>query len=359
MIPVSNFEERIQSVVNRATSFYRQSEPGHFLVGTRIPVEVPEKRPLSHHNLDHQLTEWLDATLAQDLAILRAKAGLDDDTLPAVTPFFGIAEHSAWLGMDVLLQSDTCLPIALIQEPTDLKKLRLSTDDKWFNYMKSSYDYLRSQQDGTFLLAVRGTMAPMDIANAVRDNELFVDFLLQPEFVHELMAFLVKAIRWYYPQLCSWADQIEGGYIYRHGGMNWMPPGTIGHLANDAAMMCSAKVYGEFGLPYETQVVKGYDHVFFHVHNQKLHYLPQLVQLPGLSLLEVTNDPKTPSSAEDLARIFSATGSANLMLTMTSDQVRTHLDEMKSRNIFLQVDCQDRADAEDVIAFVRDRSKPL
>ena len=177
--------------------------------------------------------------------------------------------------------------------------------------MKAGYEYLQSLKDGSFVLSVRGTMSPMDIANAFRGDELFVDFLLQPNFVHQLLSFLVEAVRWYYPHLCSWADQIDGGFVYRHG-MNWMPPNTIGHLANDAAMLCSADIYAQFGFPYETQVVAGYDHILYHVHNEKMHYVPQLAQLPGIALLQITNDPTTPPSAENLEQVFAATGSANL-----------------------------------------------
>lgn len=78
-----------------------------------------------------------------------------------------------------------------------------------------------------------------------------------------------------------------------------------------------------------------------------------------ISLLEVTNDPKTPPALEDLPRVLAATGTANLMLYGTSAQVRAHLGELTSRNVFLDVTCTDRADAEDIVAFVRARSKPL
>jgi hypothetical protein len=77
----------------------------------------------------------------------------------------------------------------------------------------------------------------------------------------------------------------------------------------------------------------------------------------------VTNDPKTPPALEDLPRVLAATGGAtggaNLMLYGTSDQVRAHIDELKSRNVLLSVACRDRADADDIVAFIRARSKPL
>jgi hypothetical protein len=83
------------------------------------------------------------------------------------------------------------------------------------------------------------------------------------------------------------------------------------------------------------------------------------VELPQLAMLEVTDDPRSPPCIEDLPHILGATGSVNLMLRATSEQVRAHLGELADRNAFLVVSCRDRADAKDIVAFVRDRSKPL
>jgi hypothetical protein len=350
--------EKIGRVIGRSRAFYRKAEPGHYLVNAEIPVEAPAIPPLYEFDLDRQLEEWLDHNLAAARPAWQAKEGLDDDAIPSLSPFFGIAEHSAWLGQEVRLQEDTCLPLPIIGGPADLRKLRCSEEDRWFRIMKSSYDHLRRRRDGTFLLSMRGTMTPMDMANAVRGDELFTDFLLQPEFCHELLSTLVDAIRWYYGHLWSWADNVDGGRVFRHGGP-WMPAGTLGHLANDTAMLCSPRVYEEFGFPYESRLVEGYRAVLYHVHNEKLHYVPRLAELPGLALLEVTDDPRTTPCIENMPRILSATGSANLMLRATSDQIRQHVGDLAERNAFLQVSCEDRADAEDLVAFVRDRSKPL
>jgi hypothetical protein len=124
-------------------------------------------------------------------------------------------------------------------------------------------------------------------------------------------------------------------------------------------MLCSPQVYDAFGFPYEAELAKKFAGVFYHVHNEKVHFVPRVARLPGLRLLEVTNDPKTPGALCDLDRIFAATGSANLMLRGTADEVRTSIDRLKERNVFLQVSCRDRAEAEDIIALVRDRSRPL
>lgn len=350
-----NLSEKIENVLTRSRAFYAAAQPGHFLINTIIPVQTPEIPPLHDFDLDRQLTEWLDFKLAAARPIWQAKANLDDDTIPGICPQFGIAEHSAWLGMEVLLQKDTCLSIPSIKSPEDLDRLHVSEATKWFHYMKNGYDYLRSKKDGVFVLSMRGTMTPMDLANALSGDKLFMDFILQPEFVHRLMKFLVEAIDWYYRYLRTWADDIDGGYIH-YVGSGWLDNRIIGHLSNDAALLCSPEIYDEFAFPYEVDLVEKYGGVYYHVHNEKMHYVPKLAQLPGLALLEVSNDPKTIGTLEDLDRIFAATGTANLMLHGTSDQVRSNIEQLKDRNVYLQVTCQDEKDAEDIIGFVRKHS---
>jgi len=321
-----------------------------------VPADTPEIPPLYDFDLDYQLNEWLDYKLEAARHLWQTKAELDDDAIPSICPQFGIAEHSAWLGMEVLLQKDTCLSIPSLKSPKDLDRLQTCESTKWFQYMKKGYDYLRTKKDGSFVLSMRGTMAPMDLANALRGDELFTDFILQPDFVHRLMKFLVDAIDWYYRHLQAWADDIDEGNV-QYIGSGWMDRNIIGHLSNDAALLCSPEIYDEFAFPYEAKLVKKFSGVFYHVHNEKMHFIPKLVNLPGLKLLEVSNDPRTLGTLEDLDRIFAETGSSNLMLHASSDQVRVCIDHLKERNVFLQVTCQDRKDADDVVLFVRRHSQ--
>lgn len=351
-----NLAEKIENVVRRSKAFYAASNPGHFLINTILPTQTPEIPPLDEFDLDRQLNEWLDFKLAAARPIWHAKANLDDDTIPSICPQFGIAEHSAWLGMEVLLQKDTCLSIPSLKSSDDLDRFHVSEETKWFQFMKKGYDYLRSKKDDSFILSKRGTMAPMDLANALRGDELFMDFILQPDFVHRLMKFLVDAIDWYYRHLQNWADDIDGGNV-QYISSGWMDKNVIGHLSNDAALLCSPEIYDEFAFPYEAELVEKFNGVFYHVHNERMHFIPKLAQLPGMTLLEVSNDPKTPGTLEDLDRIFAATGSANLMLHGTSDQVRSNIERLKERNVFAQVTCQDEKDAVDIIGLVRKHSE--
>ncbi len=349
-------DERISRILPRCREFFYAREPGHILLQVHVPVEAPPIPPLSSFDLDRQLTEWLDFRLAAARADWHAKDGLDDDTVPCICPQFGIGEHSAWLGMEMRLQETTCLPVPIVTDLADVDKLTLREDTRWYGYMEKGYAYLRSRKDGTFLISVRGALGPMDLANALRGDDLFLDVLLDPAGVHKLMAFCTRALVWWYPRLLGWADQIEGGHIFMYTG-GWMGPQGLGHITNDAAMLCGPAIYDQFAYPYERILCEGYNLVLYHVHNRQLHFAPRVAQLPHLALLEVTNDPNTAPALQDLPRVLGATGSANLMLHGTSDEVRTHLGELRERNVALSVTCQDRADAQDVIAFVRAQAR--
>jgi hypothetical protein len=348
--------ERLSKIVPRCREFYYATEPGHLLLQVTLPVEPPPIPPLYSFDLDRQLGEWLDYKLAAARAVWQSTDGLDDDSLPSICPHFGIGEHSAWLGMEMRLQESTCLPTPIVRELSDVDRLTLREETPWFGYMKRGYDHLRSRKDGTFLLSVRGAFGPMDLANALRGDDLFTDFALDPQGVHRLMEFCTRALVWWYPRLLSWADEVDGGHIFMYTN-SWMGPRGLGHITNDAAMLCRPAIYDEFAFPYERIFCEGYNFVLYHVHNQKLHFAPRAAHLPHMALLEVTNDPNTPEALEDLPRVLAATGAANLMLRGTSDQVRAHLDEIKERNAFLVVSCTDRADARDVIAFVRAKGR--
>jgi hypothetical protein len=349
--------EHIERVTRRSRAFYAARTPGHFLVLAHLPYSAPPIPPLCDLDLDRQLESYLDARLAATRPWWAAKEGLDDDWLPSTNPFFGIAEHSAWLGLEVFLQETTCVSIPLVHAPDDIARLTLSPDNRWFRYMRRSYDYLRERQDGTFVLAVRGTMMPMDLANAVRGDEFYTDLLDEKEFAHQLLDFLAGAMPWYFDQVQSWASEVEGGHVYA-GGI-WMPQPCLGHVSNDASLLCSPAVYAEFGWPNEERLAQRYGRVYYHVHNEKLHPLPQLTRLPGLAILEVTNDPKSPPALENLGEILRHTGQANLMLHGTPAQIRAHLGELHDRNVIFDTWCRDRAEAEDLVAFVRAHSQPL
>lgn len=214
----------------------------------QLPFDAPPVRSLNEFDLDGELEAHLDGRPEVMRACWPAWAGLDDDTLPAVAPHFGIAKYSAWLGMEVRLQESTCSPVPILQEPRDLERLKPDPETPWFRLLKRAYDHLRKRRNGEFFLSVRGAMTLMDLANAVRGDELFTDSRGAPGFVHALMERLTGLERSSYVRLYSWCHEVDGGQLHEVGQV-WMAIPSLGHISNDAATLCSPAVCAESGAP--------------------------------------------------------------------------------------------------------------
>ena len=348
---------RIQDVVRRSRAFYQAAAPGHFLLAIYLPHEwtpIPDFTSVGWDD-PRELHRVLDAQLENHRALWRVREGLDDDTLPCIAPRFGYAEHTAWLGMRIRWQKDTSLGEPFLTSEKQIDALDLQEDSFGYRLMRDSYAYLRGKQQGDFFLAVRGNASPMELANAVRGDEIFSDFIEEPEFCHRLIRRLASIYPKYLNRLRSWADEIDGGHLFwQHHG--WIGPNAMGHFSNDAAMLCGPDIYAEFGFPYEEEMMAQWDHALFHIHTAQMHYVPQLAKLSRLRLLQVTEDPGTGTNFAAINRILAQTGKANLLITTNSKELREKLDTVRDRNAFFVATCENREDAEDLIAWIRDQS---
>ncbi len=349
--------ERAGAVVRRARAFCEAGTPGHFLVAVHPPREWPPIPDFTSVEWDNpaELQRHVDAQLENHRAGWCSKEGLDDDTLPCIAPRFGYAEHTAWLGMNIRWQRDTSIGEPFLNSRSQIPGLGLREESFGYRLMRDSYAHLRSRQDGSFFLAMRGCASPMELANAVRGDDIFMDFAEEPAFCHQLLARLTEIYPDYLNRLRSWADEIDGGTLFwMHQG--WIGPNAMGHFSNDAAMLCGPGVYAEFGFPYEEKLTAGWDHILFHIHTEKMHYVPRLARLRRLRLLQVQADPATGSNFNSIGRILAATGNANLLITAGSAEIRANLDAVRGRNVFFVAHCESRADAADLIAWLRGRS---
>lgn len=355
-------QSQIASVVPRTRAYLNARGPGHLLINAFFPVEEKPLPPLDTLVLHdaNDLHRWLGLQLENKRAFFQAREGLEDDFIPAMAPSFGYAEHTAWLGLDVLLQPTTSLAKPVYSDISEApEKLAFSPDAPWVRLMRESYDWLRENQRGDFVLSVRGASSPMELANAMRGDDIFVDFLDEPDHCHRLIGALTDLYPTYLNLLRSWCDPVEDGHILSSYLNVWMGPNAVGHLSNDAAMLCSSSIYEEFGFPYESRLLEHYDNAFYHVHSEKMHYLPLLTKLPNLRLVQVQDDPRVGPNMKNLDAIFAATNSVPLLLAGSPEEIYPQLDRLADRNVYLRAYCANRSEAEALVAVVRKKSKPL
>lgn len=190
----------------------------------------------------------------------------------------------------------------------------------------------------------------MDIANALRGNDLFMDFYDDDEFVHELLRFSVKAAKWTWQHQMEVIDPLDGGMV--SGQAIWLPGNSIGHLSEDTSSMCSRDVYDEFGRPYTEELLEPYDCTIVHVHTKARHALPAIASMEKVRFLQFEYDPIEPSPIEVYRENEAVLKDKIVVPIMTTDEIEKNLDFLSKHKQIIQLYAKSMDDAQRAVDLV-------
>jgi len=344
----------LDETVARNCRFALNSRCGAALInidlhGSGFPLSP--RTPFPRWRFPQDLRSYLDDQISLLLATWEHKQGLDDDAIPCLYPRFGIAEHSAFIGGDVEFTGDTSYAHPCIHEWSDLERLELRDDHPWLRLITDGLRYLVDRSAGRFAVMQRGAMAPLDLANALRGNDLFTDFYDVPEEVHRLLEFCTRACAFYVDHQKRVVPELAGGTL--SGCYVWMPGDSVGHLSEDASVLCSPAHYREFGRPYTTRVVAPFAHAFMHLHTAGARTFPDILSIPRIDFIELANDPKNPRGIE-LCRAQPELFAGKIVkLFVSFDEIRANLDILRTMKTVLFCTVRDAAEGRTAIDLVR------
>lgn len=319
------------------------------LCGSGYPL--PPHTPFPRWQFPDDLYRYLNEQIDFVLETWEHKAGLDDDTVPALYPRLGIAEHSAFVAGKVDFGDDTSYTHPCIEDLNDLSHLQLREDNPWLRMIMDGSRYLAEQARGRYAVAQRGAMAPLDLANALRGNDLFMDFYDNPEGVHRLLDFCVTACAFYIDHQLHAVPKLHGGFYT--GSYVWMHGDATGHWSEDASVLCSPAQYREFGLPYTTRLAKRYQSILMHIHTAGKHAYPDILAVPGIDICELANDPNISRGVELFGENPNLFSGKTIKLFVTPEEIRSNRTLLAEKKVALFCTVNDWKEGEDVINFVR------
>jgi hypothetical protein len=324
------------------------------LHGSGFPL--PPRTPFPRWHFPDDLHRYLDEQIALLLETWEGKRGLDDDAIPCLYPRFGIAEHSAFIGGEVEFSADTSYVHPLIRDWGDLDGLELRDDNPWLHLVVDGLRYLAEKSAGRYAVMQRGAMSPIELANALRGNNLFTDFYDRPAEVHRLLEFCTKACGFYLAHQKRVVPDLAGGTL--SGCYVWMPGNSVGHLSEDTSVLCSPAHYREFGRPYTARLVAPFDHAFMHLHTAGVRAFPDILSIPRLDFIELANDPNTPRGIELYRRNPALFAGKVVKLFVTFDEIQTHCDFLRQAKSVLFCAVADYDEGRAALEFVR-RELPI
>ena len=314
-------------------------------------IESKPDRPLNSWHFPEDNLAYLEARAVQQADYWRQRVDLQDDLVPSLYPYYGIAEHSAFLGGEVRFSGSTSYHQPMLRQLADYQDLILDAGQMWLSMFREGYQYYREVWSDQFFLKLRGGYSALDLANIVRGNELFYDFYDDPDQVHQLLDFCVKATRFYFDAQDRDVPAYLGGKI--SGFDVWLPGRSIGHLSEDTSCLCSQEQYAEFGLPYLEQLVAPYEHALLHTHTLGRKNLPQFASLDKVDVIQISSDPKEPSSFDIFREYSPFLREKVVVIDVAASDLEQHADLIREHRCILWYEARDLTEARWAVDFVR------
>ncbi len=345
--------EDAQETIARNQTFHRRKTPGTALCLVRSvkALQSAPMKPLNAWDMDNDWRAYLDAWLEYQLGYFERRAKLADDLLPAISPWYGIAELTAYCGGAVAFEKTTSFHLQTIDDIENPPDGLFPSDSAWHRLVLDGMAHLRERLQGRLYVKLRGAACPIDIVNALRGNDLFSDVYDAPEAVHGLMARAAEALAAWMEKQYDRADHVGGGVI--SGFETWLPGRRFGHLSEDATVMCSPAQYREFARPYTERALAGFEGAFIHTHSGGAHAIPDIAAVQKFGLMEISSDPNAPRAVRLFAEMEEALRGKTVILAVTPKEIAENLPLLERNHTILWMDVETLSEAEDALRYVR------
>ena len=285
----------------------------------RVQVMVGLGRSLMGRTLGYNMIEYFQDMEVRLSAQLRSKIfsfeNMDDDTIikPEVGYDYGAAGTlpNTMFGVPPVfdLEKDPfCSLQPVISEPSDLSKMKrpdfFETDPMPLVHQK--YQELCKLVDGRLRVSFPGwSRSPWSVATFLRGfTELYMDVVERPDFVRELLDFIVECRISWEKQRCDFLGIEEMSLEeektwYSNCYVDYRSVHVSDYYSDEVdGSLISPEIYASVVYPAELKLAQFYGRVrYYHSCGNLTPLLPTLLGLPGLQVLHV-------SSWTDLAEAY-------------------------------------------------------
>ena len=347
--------------IERFRTFHASQEPGQIRVimalwamGLDYTKYGFEPRPLNSFDHENKPEEFVDHVLHRLRVEIEILKSLGDDTVPNVFPGVGIAPNSAfWTNAPMTVGPDTSWVDHILHDWDMLDSLRCDPSNKWFQVLTRMNRRFVECNEGDYTVMPMSNFSPMDMAHALRGNDLFMDFYDSPDRVHKLLDRCVEAVAMYHAEQKKIVPDVLGGTAIWG---TWVP-GTALFMSEDIADLCSPEIYDEFGRPHSEQLAARFGGCWIHHHARGLHVHHAIAKVAGLKQMEISWDPNCPRPIDMVEKLYEWSGAVPVMTRGTSKDLYDNIEKLKQGRFVFSLHARDLDDAREAIAFARKHSK--
>ncbi|MDD4069070.1 MAG: uroporphyrinogen decarboxylase family protein [Candidatus Izemoplasmatales bacterium] len=291
-------------------------------------VSFYQKIDLCSYNFDTDIDKY-----ANDLIELLDKSYLerikiDDNMLPAVFPILGIGDYSAFVAGDITFQPDTSWGEHVLQNIDDWKKLPHLGTSPWYKRFLDISEQLiiRSFKQG--IPFMRGFFSPLDLAHALRGEDIYYDFYDEPAKLHELLNFCAEATIKFAEDIYNLVDKYYKNTKYG----TWYTKKQI-NMSEDIACMISGEAYREFCRPHTQKVINHFGTGYMHCHSRAMYLVKEICDLDNVVHLWLATDPNQPRPIDHIDQLVKDSNSVVIAIDCGNfEEIEENFSKMKKGN---------------------------
>lgn len=346
-------------VVQRFEKFYNAAEqksPGNLVYRALLDsdLRIYENLKLNTYDFttDKGLQIYVDDLVRELHIVSESRRGVKDDTLPMVMPVLGAGDYSAFVAGEIVFGEDTSWSQPVLNSVDDWKSLPKLGEAIWYRRFLDICERLLDKSASSGVPFMRGFFSPLDLAHALRGNDIYLDFFDSPGQVHGLLSYCADATI----MLAEDVFQLAKKYLSDTKMGLWFLEGCI-NMSEDTACMISPELYRTFAAPHTQRVINHFGRGLLHCHSRALYLIPELCALHGVVNVWVATDPNQTRPIDVLDELIPQANGVGLSLDLESrDDIVRNIEVAKGGNIAFCSPVRDREEANEITALVRKHS---
>jgi hypothetical protein len=348
----------IKTRAERYQRFYESNKPGDLMIVVRQDPYWVKKKNL----FEYDFNNGGHLEMAEDMAIcaegmLEWSEESGDDLIPWMTPDLGIAVHHTFI-FDLPVQFSEWTswaphPLSGDNGYDRLDEVVYNPENRWAKIMKEMVEYWGNRASQPYLFNGHNHYSPLDLANAIRGNDLFTDFYEYPDEVTGLMRRCTETIIAFEKDLRRFIPADRPGMPF-WGAM--APQGAI-FMSEDAMDMCGPNVSMEWGQPWSKMIQDEFGCAAVHHHMMGANLQGIIGSYVQNSIIQISNDPNCPPATDRLKELYEMSNGNALMFDCDINELPKIKDQLKDiRAIVVTATGTDKQAAKDAVKLVREIS---
>ena len=253
---------------------------------------------------------------------------LADNMVPIISPILGIGDYSAFVAGDIIFKPDTSWGEHVLKEVDGWRELPPLGNSYWYRRFLEISEALIKRSAKQGIPFMRGFFSPLDLAHALRGEDIYYDIYDEPEKLHGLLDYCASATIRFAEDIYALVEKHYRGTKYG----SWYSRGMI-NMSEDIACMISGEAYREFCRPHTQRVIDHFGTGHMHSHSRAMYLVKEICSLRNVVHLWLATDPNQPRPIEHLEMLIDAADSTVLAIDCANfSEIETNYQLLKQGN---------------------------